>query len=283
MHAIRRGSGKPLLLVHGLGGTWRSWTPVLDALAAQREVIAVDLPGHGATPALAGEMSPATLADAVTGFLRARDLCGIDAVGSSLGGRLVLELARRGGVVGRVVALDPGGFWRGWERHVLYASLALSVRIVRTLKPLLPALTAHALGRTLLLAQLSARPWRLSPALALDELQSIARTEVFDALLWELAYGEPQRGAPAGSIPHPQLIVWGRSDRVCFPWQARRALEKFPDARLVRLANCGHYPQWDAPQATTRLILETTASIPTASTLETYTFSQPSRPDPSPA
>jgi pimeloyl-ACP methyl ester carboxylesterase len=98
-----------------LGGSWRSWNPVLDALAAQREVIAVDLPGHGATPPLQGEVSIRTLADALTDYLAANDLTGIDAVGSSMGARLVLELARRGGVLGAVVSLDPGGFWRGWE------------------------------------------------------------------------------------------------------------------------------------------------------------------------
>jgi len=38
---------KPLLLIHGLGGSWREWTPILDALTAEREVIALDLPGFG--------------------------------------------------------------------------------------------------------------------------------------------------------------------------------------------------------------------------------------------
>ena len=62
MHHIRRGAGKPLLLIHGLGGSWRSWQTILDPLAAEREVIAIDLPGHGETHALAGETSIRTLA-----------------------------------------------------------------------------------------------------------------------------------------------------------------------------------------------------------------------------
>ena len=113
LHHIRRGQGKPLLLIHGLGSSWQTWAPILAGLEAQREVIAVDLPGFGHTPPLPGEVSIATLADALTDFLTRANLLGIDAVGTSMGARLVLELARRGGVLGAVVSLDPGGFWQG--------------------------------------------------------------------------------------------------------------------------------------------------------------------------
>ncbi|WP_280640548.1 alpha/beta fold hydrolase [Hymenobacter volaticus] len=50
LHHTRHGSGKPLLLVHGIGGSGRSWSTILDELATHREVIALDLPGHGQTP-----------------------------------------------------------------------------------------------------------------------------------------------------------------------------------------------------------------------------------------
>ena len=49
IEAKRIGSGAKLLLVHGLGGSWESWSLILDGLAAHREVIALDLPGHGAS------------------------------------------------------------------------------------------------------------------------------------------------------------------------------------------------------------------------------------------
>ena len=44
MHHVQRGVGRKLLLVHGLGGSWQSWGTILDALAGERTVIAVDLP-----------------------------------------------------------------------------------------------------------------------------------------------------------------------------------------------------------------------------------------------
>ena len=258
MHHVRRGGGKPLLLVHGLGGSWRSWTPIIDPLAAEREVIAVDLPGHGATPPLAGEASIRTLADELTAFLDARGLTGIDVVGSSMGARLVLELARRGGVVGAVVSLDPGGFWRGWERTYFGATIGLSIRLVRALQAVMPTITANPLTRSLLLAQFSAHPWRLPSRVVLQEMRDYAAAPSFDPLLRSLARGPAQEGAPRGSLRQPAVIVWGRQDRVCLPRQATRAAARFPDARLHWLDDCGHFPHWDQPAATVRLILDAT-------------------------
>lgn len=270
MHYIRRGAGKPLLLIHGLGGSWRSWNPILDGLAAEREIIAVDLPGFGETPPLLGEVSIRTLADAVTAFLSAHQLTGIDVIGSSMGARLVLELARRGGVVGAVVSLDPGGFWSGWERTAFYRSIDLSIRLVRLLQPMMPLLTGNAVSRTLLFAQFSAHPWQLPPQITLDEMQSFASSPSFDELLHQLAYGETQKGAPLHSITQPLVIGWGRQDRVCFPNQAKRALALFPDARLHWFETCGHFPQWDAPEETIRLILSSTSSHDVASAIADF-------------
>ena len=267
---IRRGAGKPLLLIHGLGGSWRSWQTILDDLALERSVIAVDLPGHGDTPKLPGETTIATLADAVTEFLGENDLTGVDAVGSSMGARLVLELARRGGVLGGVVSLDPGGFWQGWQIPFFYHSINLSIKLVRALQPAMPQIANSAIGRSLLLAQFSARPWKLSPEVVLDEMRSFAESPVFDELLYNLAYGETQQGAPKNSITKPLIIGWGKRDRVCFPSQAKRALELFPDAQLHWFDRCGHFPQWDAPADTVRLILDGTAQNEIAETNGIY-------------
>lgn len=257
LHYTRRGTGPALLLVHGIGGSWRSWNPIFDALAAEHDVIAVDLPGHGASPKLPGTHTIGTLADSLTAFLTEHDLLGIDAVGSSMGARLVLELARRGGVLGAVVSLDPGGFWEGWEVPVFYHSVAVSQKLVGALQPVLPALMHSALGRTALLPQFSAHPWAVDADQAQDELYTLGRTPVFGELLDALAHGEVQQGAPAGSITAPLVIGWGRQDRVCLPDQAHRALAKFPDARLYWFEHCGHFPQWDQPAEAARLILAT--------------------------
>ena len=269
MNHLRSGTGKPLLLIHGLGGSARSWSTIWKPLAARHDVIAVDLPGFGATPALRGETSIRTLSDAVTSFIDAQDLRGVDAVGSSMGARLVLELARRGGVLGSVVSLDPGGFWRGWERHAFFSSIWLSIRAVRLLQPLMPAIAANKVARTMLLAQFSRRPWALDPAVVLEEMRSYAHARSFDELLHRLAYGEQQEGVPRGSIEAPLVIGWGRNDKVCLPRQAKRALSLFPDARMHWFERCGHFPHWDAPHETAELILNTFSGRVASSTAVT--------------
>jgi len=258
MNFIREGSGPPLLLVHGLGGSVHSFDPILDALAAQRDVIVPDLPGFGDSASLTGEVSIATLADAIEAFMDEHDLRGVDAAGSSMGARLVLELARRGSV-GAVVSLDPGGFWNAREQKVFGASVALSVGLVRLLDPILPFLTGNPVTRTLLFGQFSARPWALDPDVALTELRSFVAARDFDEALDSLATGPTQQGMARGTADKPIVIGWGRRDLVCLPRQARRAAKRFPDARLHWFDRCGHFPQWDSPDEAAQLILETTA------------------------
>ena len=84
-----------------------------------------------------------------------------------MGARLVLELARPRGVLGAVVSLDPGDFWSGWQQHFFYVSIAMSIRLVRLLQPILPVLTRSVVGRALLLAPFSAQPSKLSPGSSL--------------------------------------------------------------------------------------------------------------------
>lgn len=260
LHTIRRGAGRPLVLVHGLGGSWQSWAPILDLLAANREVIEFDLPGHGQSAARADSGTFAGLADSVEVWLAEQGLAEADLVGSSLGARLVLELARRGGT-GAVIALDPGGFWRGWERTFFKTTIGASVRLLRALDPALPKIANGAIGRTLLLSQLSARPWALDSGQVATELHGYATTPTFDALVRDLSAGPEQRG-PAGPNAGPIAMGWGRSDRLCLPRQAARAMAAFPTATLHWFDGSGHFPAWDRPADTVRFILEHTGHGP---------------------
>lgn len=255
IHTVRRGSGKPVLMVHGLGSSWRNWDPILDRLSAQREVILMDLPGFGQSPPFPGEVTMATMTDAVQQYMHDTDLADVDLVGSSMGARMVLELARRG-VGGNVVALDPGGFWNKKQRLVFGSSVGLSVKLVRALQRPMPAIASSAIGRTLLLSQFSARPWALPSDLVLNEMRSFDTATRLDEALEALVRGPVQEGAPAGSTPGRVAIGWGRRDLVTVPGQVLTARTKFPDASLHWFDSCGHFPHWDKPEETAQYILD---------------------------
>jgi len=256
MYEVQRGSGRKLLLIHGLGGSWQSWSTIMGALSAERAVIAIDLPGHGATPADHDSGTFDGLVGSVERYIDDKGLDGIDVVGSSMGARIVLELARRGRV-GNVVALDPGGFWRGWERTFFRTTIGVSGRLLRAIRPILPMLSKNAASRTALLAQLSAHPWALDPNIVATELASLSTTRTFDALVRDLSSGPEQTGPAAGPDRHI-VIGWGRHDRLCLPRQAARAKDAFPSANLHWFEASGHFPMWDQPEDTVAVILAAT-------------------------
>lgn len=229
----------------------------MDGLAAHREVIAIDLPGFGESSPLTGAVSIATLADAVARFIDHHGLEGIATAGQSMGGRIVLELARRG-VGGDTVALDPGGFWNSRELAIFSATLRPSIALVKALHFALPTLLRNPVARTALLAQFSAHPSRLSAQTVLPDVRALAEAPAIRPALDALIEGPKQRGAPAGTVPGRVTIGWGRRDLVTLPRQAKRATVAFPDAQLHWFDRCGHFPQWDAPEEATQLILNNT-------------------------
>jgi len=106
----RAGAGEPLLLIHGIGHTWRGWRPMLPLLEERFEVLAVDLPGFGHSepfpPGL--DSTPEALADAVEDEMARAGFDTAHIAGNSLGGWIAFELARRGRAE-TVTALSPTG------------------------------------------------------------------------------------------------------------------------------------------------------------------------------
>jgi pimeloyl-ACP methyl ester carboxylesterase len=100
------------VLLHPLGGSIVVWEPVVELLAAERDVIAVHLPGFGASPPLAKGVNPTPqgLASGVGGFLDRLGLEDAHLVGNSLGAWVGVELARAGRARS-VTGQAPAGFW----------------------------------------------------------------------------------------------------------------------------------------------------------------------------
>jgi pimeloyl-ACP methyl ester carboxylesterase len=84
LYSERTGAGRPLLLVHGLGGSVRSWDTIAAALSVSREVILVDIPGHGRSPPIPGRQTISAFADVLTEFIEGERLGSVDLVGNHL-------------------------------------------------------------------------------------------------------------------------------------------------------------------------------------------------------
>jgi pimeloyl-ACP methyl ester carboxylesterase len=101
------GSGRPLVLLHGGLGSGEMFGPVLPALAASHQVIAVDLQGHGRTADIDRPISISFMADDIAALIAHLGLDRPDVMGYSLGGGVALLTAiQHPEVVGRVVVVS---------------------------------------------------------------------------------------------------------------------------------------------------------------------------------
>ncbi|MGW0194685.1 alpha/beta fold hydrolase [Nonomuraea sp. NPDC003201] len=251
----RRGTGAPLILIHGIGHHWQAWLPVLDRLAAARTVIALDLPGFGRSPGLPEGVTytAESLADAVESFCAVLGVREPHVAGNSLGGYIALELASRG-VVRTATALSPAGFWSRPE--LLYCQSVL--RALRASARSIPARHTAKVAENPLLRAVStgilvAHPARLSATAHVAAMQALAWASGFDETLESFAGLMPP--APPKS---PITIAWGEHDRLLLRRQAVRAA-RWSGQRVKLLKGCGHVPMSDDPDLVARVILESSA------------------------
>lgn len=252
----RSGSGEPLLLVHGIGSRWQMWEPVLPALAAHHDVVAVDLPGFAASP-----MPPAgtpagidSLVSLLGAFLADLKIERPHVAGNSLGGLLALELAARD-MAASACALSPAGFGTRAETILTRSSLWLGVRALRGLSPFADRLMATGAGRRAFLNMFAAHPERMTGPEAAESIRALARAPWFDATLPTIG----PFAAPA-AIDVPVTIAWGEHDRVLYPRQARRAAHTLPHARVLMLHGCGHVCTYDDPAQVAGVMLDAIAA-----------------------
>ncbi len=248
----RAGSGEPLLLLHGMGSSRRDFAPVAPLLTGRFDVVSVDLPGVGRSPALRERPTVAAITDAVEATLDGEGLTRVHVLGNSLGARVALELARRGRARS-VVAVSPSGLNVPPERLYQGSGMALARVVMRVGAPLVGPLSRSAVGRSALLAPLKARPWSTSPDEAVGAREGFADSrDYWRTLMWALLLDVP-RGLDG--IDCPVTLVQGVADWIA-SGQTVRYLPLVPGSRFVPLVWAGHAPQSDRPRTIVRLVEE---------------------------
>ena len=219
------GSGDPAVLVHGLGGSWRWWEPVVEPLAQRMRIYLLDLPGFGSARG-----RPFVLGDAhayIRAFLEAVGLERVNLIGHSLGGL----------VCARVAALCPDLV----ESLVLVAPAGLRDR-QRPSQYALPIAAALRHARPRFLRMAAGDALRAGPLLVYRAGRQLLGD---DALRGQLS-----------SIRVPTLLVWGERDPIVLPRVAAEYQRAIRGAELVVLAGAGHVPMSDQPDDFAAAVVE---------------------------
>jgi pimeloyl-ACP methyl ester carboxylesterase len=207
------GKGPPVVLVHGLSGSWRWWSQVCQRLAERRLVYVLDLPRLG--PRLAAP----ELADWLGRWLEAVGLRNVDLVGHSLGGLVAAELAaNEPQLVNRLALVSPAGIPCGRPLPSRALQLLGTLYDVRERFP-------TVLGDAV----------RAGPLGLLHGVVFVSTRDV---------------RADLASVRTPSLLVWGEHDRLIPLGIAAEWQRILPESRLVVLP-CGHVPMWEVPDELT--------------------------------
>jgi pimeloyl-ACP methyl ester carboxylesterase len=244
--------------MHGIGMRWQAWKPVLPRLEQEREVIAVDLPGFGASPMPPSPTPPGigSLTRLVAEFLREIGVERPHAAGNSLGGWISLELAKQG-LVSSATALSPAGFHNDWEQIFQRASLSLTRRGCRLIAPRAEVVLKPRLARVMMNGQYFAKPGRIPADVAAANVRAVAAAPWFEDT--RRAINGEERFHGGDEIEVPVTVAWGEHDRLLMPRQSRRAQRAIPSARMVTLEGCGHVPMSDDPEQVARVLLNGSA------------------------
>lgn len=247
----RRGSGVPLLLVHGLGSRKEVWNPIAPALAERRDVIAVDLPGFGSS-AVDGPGGVYRYVDRVATFVDDLGLDKPEVAGNSMGGAIALELGRRG-VVSKVTAVSPIGFWTKAER--IWCQQALSkTRALGKLAPLQLSRVIHTRAGGNMLRLTYGKPHLVAEQQKQGDLEGLLLATGFDDAAASFAGYDFERGNELDDVA--VTVAWGTRDALLFyRTQAGRARAALPKASHVVLRGSGHVPFADDPAGCVDAIL----------------------------
>lgn len=235
----QKGSGQPLVLLHGWPLDSREWWRQLDGLSDEFRVVAWDAPGAGQSsdPPQASRLSD--WADWLAGFIEALGLAPAHVGGLSFGGGLALELFRQHPEVVRSLVLMSA--YAGWGGSLPAEEVQQRLELTRRNTELPPDQWAPALIDTLL-------PEGSGEALAEELATMLADFHPAATRTSLAAFAEADLSGMLTEVDVPTLLLYGELD-VRSPrrvWQPIH--EGIPNSRLVVIPAVGHMVDMQAPE-----------------------------------
>jgi pimeloyl-ACP methyl ester carboxylesterase len=235
----RAGAGASLVLLHGGLSDARSWTPQLESLANEYDVVAWDAPGCGGSADPAVDLRLADYADAVAVLVRALGVGPVHLAGHSFGAGLAIEVYGRHRQLVRSLVLS--GAYAGWRGSLPPAEV--QARLNRALTELgrppaewVDSYLAGFFGRSVPPETVEA-----AHAMMLDVRPAGARSML-------TAFANADLRAVLPTIAVPTLLIYGAED-VRAPRPVAEALHRaIPGSRLILVPAAGHDVNLEAPE-----------------------------------
>ncbi len=244
------GTGPPVILIHGFGGSMWQWEHQQHTLSQHFRVLTLDLPGAGLSDKPDIDYRTDQMLDFFVGFMDAVQIPQAALVGNSMGAGLAIGMAlTHPTYVSRLVLID------GLPQHVMERLTSPSVR--RALETTAPAWLVSFGNRLFgglmiesVLQEIVHDPALLTPAVIERSNRNRQRPGLIKPILavkenlpvWESGFA-----TRIGEITHPTLVLWGEEDRV-FPLAVGEGLHQtIKGSRFIQIPKAGHIPQWERP------------------------------------
>lgn len=253
LNFVDYGQGRPLVLLHGMGGCWQWWLEVLPELGRHHRVIAVDLPGFGESGSPTQPYDMDLIADIVAELLEQLGISKTAVAGHSMGGLVTISLAsRRPDLVERAVLVDAGGVPMSERRLAAILKLLRGSFYLFTRPRILNRLATDEKARVRLLRMAMRDPRTLSPDLARIIMPKIAAPSFLDSIPASARAIDKVRPE---ALTMPTLLLWGARDAFAPLHTAHALLSRLPNGELAVISNAGHSPMIEAPATFLSLLL----------------------------
>lgn len=240
------GRGKPVLLLHGLLGSWRYWMPTMEALAEHYRTYALDFLGFGDSDKPGKGYSLDSYVQQIQDFLDGLGIAQVSLIGHSLGGvvslRMALEHPQR---VDKVILVDT---------PIHGGALAASLRMGRNPLARLVGGSRAMIGVWMRALKRVSSAWTEMYDEIVEDTDKLDYAAVEEAVDHLLALDlRPQ----LGRLYTHTLVIFGAKDEFVDPQQAALFADgTVATAQVVILEDCRHFPFLDEPGKFNRLVQE---------------------------